>query len=115
MTGEVCTQQMGMKEVINALKGLVFGSFGRTTPKEREALDKAIKALEAQRWIPVSERLPEINKPVLVWLYDEYYLSELHSIGGVLYWDFDLFDLSGDEFDDVIAWMPLPEAYKEGK
>lgn len=65
------------------------------------------------QWIPVRERLPEINKPVLVWLYDEYYLSELHSIGGVLYWDFDQFDLCGDEFNDVIAWMPLPEPYKE--
>lgn len=62
-------------------------------------------------WIPTSERLPEINKPVLVWLYDEYYLSELHSIDGVLYWDFDQFELSGNEFDDVVAWMPLPEPY----
>ena len=70
---------------------------------------------EASEWIPVRERLPEINKPVLVWVYDEYYLSELHSIGGVMYWDFDQFDLSGDEFDDVIAWMPLPEPYKEVK
>ena len=35
-------------EVIDVLKGLVFGTFDRTTAKEREALDTAIKALEQE-------------------------------------------------------------------
>ena len=35
-----------MKKMIDTLKGLVFGTFDRTTVKEREALDMAIKALE---------------------------------------------------------------------
>lgn len=40
------TIKMTDEEMIDALKGLVFGTFDRTTPKEREALDMAIKALE---------------------------------------------------------------------
>ena len=40
------TDNMSNEEVIEVLKGLVFGSFDRTTRKERQALDFAIKALE---------------------------------------------------------------------
>ena len=36
---------MSNEEVIEVLKGLVFNSFDRTTSKERQALDLAIKAL----------------------------------------------------------------------
>ena len=32
---------------------------------EDEVIDEAIKALEQEpKWIPVSERLPELNKPL---------------------------------------------------
>lgn len=109
MTGEVCTQQMGMKEVINTLKGLVFGSFDRTTPKEREALDKAIKALEAQRWTPVSE------KPKTSGLYNcTCYDGVTHRVT-TLKWS-NGWMLSGRRaYWKVLAWMELPEAYKEGE
>ncbi len=40
------TIKMSHEEMIDTLKGLVFGTFDRTTVKEREALDMAIKALE---------------------------------------------------------------------
>ena len=37
---------------------------------EDEVIDEAIKALEQEpKWIPVSERLPELNKPLLVTAY----------------------------------------------
>ena len=42
------TQPMSREEMIDTLKGLVFGTFDRTTAKEREALDLAIKVLELQ-------------------------------------------------------------------
>lgn len=35
-------------EMIDVLKDLVFGTFDRTTAKERKALDMAIKALEQE-------------------------------------------------------------------
>ena len=46
MNNEMTTDNMSNEEVIEVLKGLVFGSFDRTTRKERQALDLAIKALE---------------------------------------------------------------------
>jgi muramoyltetrapeptide carboxypeptidase LdcA involved in peptidoglycan recycling len=37
------TVKMSHEEMIDTLKGLVFGTFDRTTAKEREALDMVIK------------------------------------------------------------------------
>lgn len=37
---------MSKEEIIEVLKGLVFGTFDRTTAKERHALSKAIDLLE---------------------------------------------------------------------
>lgn len=45
---ELSRPKMSHDEMIETLKGLVFGTFDRTTPKEREALDMAIKALEQE-------------------------------------------------------------------
>lgn len=46
MNNEMTTDNMSNEEVIEVLKGIVFNGFDRTTSKEREALDLAIKALE---------------------------------------------------------------------
>ena len=43
---ELTTPRMEMPEVIDTLKGLVFGTFDRTTVKERDALNMAIGLLE---------------------------------------------------------------------
>ena len=42
------TIKMTHDEMIDVLKGLVFGTFDRTTAKEREALDMAIELLEQE-------------------------------------------------------------------
>lgn len=60
MNNEMTTDNMSNEEVIDTLKGIVFNGFDRTTPKERQALDLAIKALEERpqsEWIRLSERL----------------------------------------------------------
>ena len=67
----------------------------------------------AQKWIPVSERLPEENDHCLCCDEDGYM-----TIGYVLKWSKEwCFD--DDDIDlDVVAWMPLPTPYKaesEGK
>ena len=58
MNNEMTTDNMSNEEVIEVLKGLVFGSFDRTTRKERQALDLAIKALEHEAyWEDVKQAL----------------------------------------------------------
>ena len=90
-------------------------------PTERDSLNvavrKAFDALEKQRWIPVSERLPDKRGDYLVTLcgngepWVEIALWN-ETFGGrwqmVLYNDVDYSDIS-----NVIAWMPLPEPYQK--
>lgn len=72
------------------------------------------------RWIPVNERLPENRDEVLISLadgritiasYNDHFLPFFNKPIG---WGVDtkrfVFDFSSE---DVIAWMPLPEPYKE--
>lgn len=81
--------------------------------EQKEALDKAIKALEQTRWIPVSERYPKIE--------DEYkYFIVTDDKGKVSVQEFFI---SLDEepqpyfsgMVNVIAWMPLPQPYEESE
>lgn len=81
-------------------------------------------------WIPVSERLPEDEKEYLVTLEKVYGTPEkLYGIANYLkfgdagYWNEKKYGyLEWDKYSDghggtkmykVIAWMPLPEPYKE--
>lgn len=83
-------------------------------PQEAIGIMKiAIEALEKQttsEWIPVSERLPENIKTVLVTLKE----MEQPTIGW--YGNIDGWRLSEKEFCcieyEVIAWMPLPPVFK---
>lgn len=77
------------------------------------ALSWAIQALNEQqrteRWIPVSERPPETDKEVFVYLWgDVPYLARVNDEGQ---WETDHFYLDADEAPK--AWMQLPEPYKE--
>ena len=45
MTNELAEKPMSYEEMIDTLKGLVFGTFDRTTSKERDALSRAIDLL----------------------------------------------------------------------
>lgn len=96
------------------------------TEVELEALRMAVQALEEKpRWIPCSERLPEMHEELdyigrqeesdLVLICDA---SELHpqvhvgrcvKIGDKVWWRTREWKV----LDKVTAWMPLPEAYKE--
>lgn len=62
---------------------------------------EAIKAQEERRWIPVTDRFPEVGKDVLV--YSEYDGVSIDYHGG-------------DSFGYALVthWMPLPEPPKEG-
>lgn len=80
--------------------------------EEYSKMAKELAELRQQnRWIPVSERLPDYNEEVLITdgkyvTIDERYFLENTEDGEAYTWD-----ING--WDDVIAWMPLPEPYKE--
>lgn len=67
-------------------------------------------------WIPVSERLPEESDYYMACIYNEiqeksYCRSEWFSINNNYYGEMVWIDLKS--YEKVIAWMPLPEPYKE--
>jgi hypothetical protein len=99
-----------------------------------ELIDELQEAIEQDEkengWIPVSERLPEDEKEYLVTLEKVYGTPEkLYGIANYLkfgdagYWNENKYGyLEWDKYSDghggtkmykVIAWMPLPEPYKE--
>ena len=80
---------------------------------DREAIDLAIEALKREKWIPVSEKLPEEDAPVLIQkdcscLVDEHYGRAVGMYDGDKYWT-----VEDDFYAEPIAWMPLPKPYKE--
>lgn len=70
-------------------------------------------------WIPVSERLPNCNGCYLVWR-PHFFGGEI-GMSAICYFDGQdtWHDSYGVDFtrilnkEDVIAWMPLPEAYRK--
>jgi hypothetical protein len=78
--------------------------------ESQEEQDDAIRRMKAWRWIPVTERLPEVDELVLV----------TDDSGGVKTVGVDRcgeYEASSKRFwyytQNVTAWMPLPKPYKK--
>lgn len=95
------------------------------------AIDDAPEANPEPKWIPCSERLPEEGKDVLVTVYfmgleqkystgwndhikPSYYVDLASHIDGEWHCASDEYKIALKR-NKVIAWMPLPEPYKEGE
>ena len=75
-------------------------------------MDMAISALEAQRWISCEKQFPKYEEEVLVYCESDYMdIAYLDDDWGQDVWRNGYTDYS---LSSVIAWMPLPEPYKEG-
>lgn len=95
------------------------------TERDIETLRMAVRALESKpRWIPCSERMPTLHAG-FVKMSDKLLLScedggscgcrETKVTCGrcVQYTDLTFETEEGGVCDGVVAWMPLPEIYKE--
>ena len=85
-----------------------------------EAMEKLAKLEDAEdtnvlsKWIPCSEKVPELDIPVLA-QWKRYYSDKNHinilCLNGLGEWYGDL----GVPNGKIIAWMPLPKPYREGE
>ena len=110
-------------EILESMKAEMIMSFDRG---RKEAIDMATKALEAQRWIPMTYRpaegdelkyykymftceMPDDEQEILVTVKGRHGTlwieKDINYIDGGPHLD------SGIDWRDVLAWMPLPEPY----
>lgn len=94
----------------------------RTVEKYKELLTECIKALPPAEnkgeWIPVTERLPEDGRPVLIYAWNVHHVVARYDSfrtenGYKKCWvTADAWNGNTEIKHDVIAWMPLPSPWK---
>ena len=74
-------------------------------------IDEADTVEQEQRWIPCSERLPEENEGVLTQAQfkDDGKMAVSSRV------DFNYWTGWGTREINIVAWMPMPEPYKENQ
>ena len=107
-----------------------YNFFDKNEQKEYHALSMAIEALQEQatlddvsnayengykqgkfetlQWIPCSERKPKQQQPVIITDEGDVLTGYINSLN-------EWMDFYGNRLKGVIAWMPLPEPYKENE
>ena len=106
-----------LKHILNASK-----YYGTKAGRDFADMITECDVADTPRWIPVTERLPDINdhytSDVCLVYCDNgaYAFAELEeNIFGQVGWDCEREDEYHESVGTVIAWMPLPEPYKGGE
>ena len=123
LSAELCDDYISRKDAIQALKADGLEELCRSLGVYPWNVIKMIPSVQPiNKWIPVSERLPEESGRYLTYIVNEYdeelqyimtadYIARPTPIEGLSPWYVD------DECasDNVVAWQPLPEPYKKGE
>lgn len=72
-----------------------------------DAIEMGIHALKETQWIPCSERLPEDNADVIICFYSGE-VTEMRYLGNGIFQG-----VYEHTTKAIVAWMPLPEPYRE--
>lgn len=121
---------IGVKYMIDEKKLIESLRSSLNTGRETFPLDMIIDCIEEQpkigEWIPCSERLPNmhredmeaegeyymISNPVIVTDGQQIYIAEYEADMDYRYgWH----SIDGEDYDNIIAWMPLPKPYRPEK
>lgn len=102
-------------DAINKSFERVFAWDG-TSPLGDKVLENVPSAQPEQRWIPCSERLPEVYKDVLIcWDFKgnrEVLIGNMYSDGTFHGYDDEYLTHNGRKYRKAVAWMPLPEPWR---
>lgn len=94
---------------------------------DRQTILNLPSAQPEQKWIPCSERLPEVGGTYLVTrgsnvcgaLWNRVYIINYSDLMGLkserIWWDGNVGKSDFERIDDVLAWMPLPKPWKGEK
>ena len=117
-----------LKQHIDKLPALPDGNFAGNHSALKALINMQPTIEPEQRWIPCSERLPEIKQHVLLSCYGRVIYGRMISKdGNGGYPVFEICDSVGEKrpivlettvhskftTSRIIAWMPLPEPYRE--
>ena len=106
---------MTNEEAANVMKKYTDDYCGNTISKiVSDAHKMAISALERDRWIDVTEKLPEKPEIVLVTQVKQVD-GEIVRVTRSMMFDGHSFCAYGSTQQGIWAWRPLPEPYKESE
>ena len=111
-----------MNDCINRQAAIDAATYGN--PQTAWQRIEALPSVQPERWIPVSERLPEKSGRYLVTrglnaagnLWNRVYIINYSDLMGLksgrIWWVGNVGKSDFEGINDVIAWRPLPEPYK---
>ena len=110
---EPCTDAISREDALMALTGEWTESRDELIAKFIRRIKKLQSVEPVERWIPVSEGLPDNEDVVVVTIKDE------HGDSPFIYSDFAWYLKDGkcwiynaEKSNDIVAWTPLPEPWK---